>query len=374
MKPRIFIGSSVEALKLAQAIQAEFEYFAYPELWNQNTFRLTNYALEDLQRKVNEIDYGIFVFAPDDVVNIRGEQQPVPRDNLFLEFGLFLGRLGRGRLFFIKPRDVNLRLPTDLLGANPATYDSDRIRRLGQRVTVRQLRPVVSAACLEIQDDIRGREDTNVLFRKLSRRLVYLLRHMQDDDQVRVGSYYWRALAIYRDDQNRTKESWLPEEIAGWKKASEFACFYLYTLDLVEQPSLPSPGFIISEAGKRLLDSEEVEEAFRVVFDKPLVDNDRELELLRRAGPEGEPDGVDAVLSNLSEHQRAHLVNLAQGTTENYEGQSSLRAELRRLRDMGFVRTLPDRSIEGMGDGVNFDLSDYVVLTDLGALLVARIR
>jgi hypothetical protein len=95
---------------------------------------------------------------------------------------------------------------------------------------------------------------------------------------------------------------------------------------------------------------------------------------LRRAIPEGESDGVDAILSNLSEYQREHLLNLAQGNTENYEGRSSLRAELRRLREMGFVRTLPDRSIDDMEDGVNFNLSDYVLLTDLGALLVARIE
>ena len=56
-----------------------------------------------------------------------------PRDNVIFELGLFLGRLGPGRTFMVRPRGVELLLPTDLLGVEPADYDpgDDLLSALG---------------------------------------------------------------------------------------------------------------------------------------------------------------------------------------------------------------------------------------------------
>ena len=48
MKPAVFIGSSVESLKIAYAIQEELTHNAEITLWSQGIFKLSNTTLDDL--------------------------------------------------------------------------------------------------------------------------------------------------------------------------------------------------------------------------------------------------------------------------------------------------------------------------------------
>jgi Predicted nucleotide-binding protein containing TIR-like domain len=57
---------------------------------------------------------------------MRSEQHQVVRDNVLFELGLFIGRLGHKRCFFLVPESGGIRLPTDLFGLNSTEYESNR--------------------------------------------------------------------------------------------------------------------------------------------------------------------------------------------------------------------------------------------------------
>lgn len=68
--------------------------------------------MEALERELDTNDYGVFVFAPEDVALIREKPVFITRDNTLFEMGLFWGRLRRGRVFCLVPRDLpELRKP-----------------------------------------------------------------------------------------------------------------------------------------------------------------------------------------------------------------------------------------------------------------------
>lgn len=126
MKPRLFIGSSVEGLNIAYAIQQNLHHQAEIIVWDQGVFELSKTTIESLINILENSDFGIFVFSPDDDAMMRGEEKKVIRDNVLFELGLFIGKLGRNRSFFIVPENTTFHLPTDLLGITPGKYEVNR--------------------------------------------------------------------------------------------------------------------------------------------------------------------------------------------------------------------------------------------------------
>ncbi|OUL90261.1 TIR domain-containing protein [Paraburkholderia hospita] len=126
MKPRAFIGSSVEGLSVAYAVQQNLVHQVEPTVWDQGIFNLSSTTIESLTTVLNEVDFGIFVFSPDDIVSMRGNSSSAVRDNVLFEMGLFIGKLGRERVFFIVPEKSDIHIPTDLLGVTPGKFDPNR--------------------------------------------------------------------------------------------------------------------------------------------------------------------------------------------------------------------------------------------------------
>jgi len=123
-KPKIFIGSSVESLQIAYAIQENLDRDALCNVWDQGIFELSGNALDNLLQATNNFDFAIFVFKPDDITKIRDVEYKTVRDNLIFELGLFVSKLGKKNVFFLIPRETNkLHLPTDLIGIEPGHFE-----------------------------------------------------------------------------------------------------------------------------------------------------------------------------------------------------------------------------------------------------------
>ena len=120
--PEVFVGGSIESLPAAKAIQNNLQYAARVTLWPQGIFELTHTVLEDLLVAAERCDFAVFLLSPDDFTRSRGSEEPSPRDNTIFELGLFIGLLGRDRVFLVRPRDASVKLPTDLLGLTEANY------------------------------------------------------------------------------------------------------------------------------------------------------------------------------------------------------------------------------------------------------------
>jgi predicted nucleotide-binding protein len=123
MKPRVFIGSSIEAKKICGALQLALQHEARVSAWYQ-TFPLSAGTLDSLLTKFSSCEFAIFVFSPDDLATIRQEDYAIARDNVLFEAGLFMGMHGKGRAFIVTPMGTpSFHMPTDLLGFTTTTYD-----------------------------------------------------------------------------------------------------------------------------------------------------------------------------------------------------------------------------------------------------------
>lgn len=129
MPHRIFIGSSAEAIPVTDALVSLLDHQFTPVPWYGDVFAPGSFTIEGLLKEVSAADFAVFVFAPDDVLKLRAHEWHAVRDNVLFELGLFLSRLGRERCFFLVPRDAkDLRIPSDLQGITPLTYDSGRLK------------------------------------------------------------------------------------------------------------------------------------------------------------------------------------------------------------------------------------------------------
>jgi O-acetyl-ADP-ribose deacetylase (regulator of RNase III) len=126
-RPTAFVASSTEHIEIAQMVQESLERDVQVTVWSQDVVRPSSYVLDELIARIDDFDFGIFVFSPDDSAVIRGTAQTAVRDNVVFELGLFAGRLGRERTFVVMPSDAtNMRIASDLLGLTTVRYDSTR--------------------------------------------------------------------------------------------------------------------------------------------------------------------------------------------------------------------------------------------------------
>ncbi|MBK9166488.1 MAG: L-histidine N(alpha)-methyltransferase [Bryobacterales bacterium] len=118
----IFVGSSREqmgfARKIANAIARAG--FAVRPWWEKGVFRPGDYTLERLVQLARSCDGAVLVFGADDKVWSRGDTNLAVRDNVLIEYGLFVTQ--RGREWTTVVRETGVKSPSDLDGLSPIVY------------------------------------------------------------------------------------------------------------------------------------------------------------------------------------------------------------------------------------------------------------
>jgi hypothetical protein len=148
----IFIGSSSQALRYAQAVKDYFveEQFRV-ELWTDIT-NPGEILISKLNKVISSCDYSIFLYAMDDVITSKSHEHYVVRDNVILELGISIGTLGLEKSYVI--REVTdkrkTKLQSDLGGVIYTTYTKP------QRANLKTIKESVRKACREIHGGIES--------------------------------------------------------------------------------------------------------------------------------------------------------------------------------------------------------------------------
>lgn len=168
---KIFIGSSGESRKIANAIQENLESDFTVVVWDHDIFSLGEGQFDSLIRASKDFDFAVFVADADDVLLKRSVQGFAPRDNVILEIGIFIGSMGRDRVYIVGPANSAVMLPSDLSGINIGKYNirdpeylasalnpvSNRIRQQveahGPRNKTELSNIYVGAVCYKIDDE-----------------------------------------------------------------------------------------------------------------------------------------------------------------------------------------------------------------------------
>jgi hypothetical protein len=117
---KIFIGSSEKNKEYAQKIAERLKTAGFEVLpwWDPKVFQGGDVTIDRLIELSNHCDASIFVFGADDKIltdtKDGTKELATPRDNVVLEYGIFVGKHGRKKALFVP--QPSIRIPSDLAG------------------------------------------------------------------------------------------------------------------------------------------------------------------------------------------------------------------------------------------------------------------
>ena len=109
--PKLFVGSAVENLDVAHAIQEALQNDAEVTVWTEDVFTLSDSALSGFQRVLEGADCALFI---SDIAT--GKRAPSINPNLTLELGMSIGFLGAERTACLLTAPSAPELPSYLRG------------------------------------------------------------------------------------------------------------------------------------------------------------------------------------------------------------------------------------------------------------------
>jgi predicted nucleotide-binding protein len=100
----VFLASSTESLDRLREVASWLEASGADVLpWDApHLFQLGENTLDALVRISKSVDAAVFIFGEDDKIWYRSDTLQQPRDNVLIEYGLFVGVLGPKRAIIAK--------------------------------------------------------------------------------------------------------------------------------------------------------------------------------------------------------------------------------------------------------------------------------
>lgn len=144
-RPSIFVASSSASRTVAEAVKEYFAGEADVDVWADEVFKLNESTMQTLLNRASYNDFFIAIFAADDEAVIKGEKKKIPRGNVVFEFGLFLGRIGMSRTFFILEEGTDLFSDWDGLSITRFNPGGD-------------LKDALAVSCQRIREKMRDAE------------------------------------------------------------------------------------------------------------------------------------------------------------------------------------------------------------------------
>lgn len=176
-------------------------------MWDEETFDFSKSYIESLEKELDRADFAVVILTADDRANVRKKTVNLPRDNVIFELGLFTGRLGRERSFFVIEGTSRTEVASDLSGVNPVKFFRDG-KDAGQpslAVQMHKLRAQMLSQSVRYKPSPLVRERQAVLGR-LSHRIAgrWWERMRKGDDDKSAISY----VTVTVDDVTNTPKPW----------------------------------------------------------------------------------------------------------------------------------------------------------------------
>lgn len=175
-----------EALKAMLAPEVELH------LWNDGIFTPGEYTLDALVEQARHFDGGLILGTADDRVFSREKELDSIRDNLLLEFGLFVATFGRRKAILALEGLGATKMPTDLLGLTCVGFEKTEPVADG-----------IAAAGTEIKRAAQG-FSLDVIDPEVSRGLEDVLRAFLSDLQEAIGAAVPLGFHVWVVDERTT--------------------------------------------------------------------------------------------------------------------------------------------------------------------------
>ena len=165
MKKTVLILGSSEGLSYAEKMQnllmsrfrnMNMDYdcilWSDPMIWENGEVTLTS-LIHKAQKLKKEEGFVIVLFTPDDMLELRSEKQCCSRDNVWLEYGLFVGIVDKSRVFAVCPDSPIEKDGVKILWRKPTDFQQYAIK-YKFKDTVKESESSLCSIAVQIADRI----------------------------------------------------------------------------------------------------------------------------------------------------------------------------------------------------------------------------